>query len=86
MHPTAYVYTHIAFAEESFSRVKESLAAFQVALTLDPAYVPAFVERGKLYAAIGDYDRATAEFQSALNLEPHNQAAIAALADVAKKH
>jgi tetratricopeptide (TPR) repeat protein len=86
MHPTAYVYTHIAYAEESFGRVQESLAAFNVALTLNPHYVPAFIERGKLYTAIGDDNRATADFQSALNLDPHNQAAIAGLSDVAKKH
>ena len=86
MHPTAYVYTHIGYAEASFGRVKESLSAFNLALTLDPTYVPAFVERGNLYVAIGDDDRATADFQSALNLQPHNQAAIAGIGSIAEKH
>jgi Tfp pilus assembly protein PilF len=86
MHPTAYVYTHIGYAEASFGRVNESLSAFNLALNLDPTYVPAFVERGNLYATIGDDDRAAADFQSALKLQPNNQAAIAGLGSLAEKH
>jgi len=86
MHPTAYVYTHIGYAEASFGHVKESLAAFNLAVDLDPKYVPAFVERGNLYATIGDNGRATVDFQTALSLQPHSQAAIAGLARVAGKH
>jgi tetratricopeptide (TPR) repeat protein len=83
MHPTAYAYTHIGHAEGFFGHVKESLAAFNLALRLNPMYVPAYIERGKLYIEIGDDARAMADFQNALNIQPHNEAAMAGVAELA---
>ena len=80
MHPTASTYHHIGHVEAYLRQAKEALAAFDLALSLDPNYVPALVERGRVRVATGDYQNARADFQRALEIEPDNGAAVDGLA------
>jgi len=55
------------------------LAAFATALKLDPQYAPAHAQRGMIYLATGDNDRARTDFRDALSSEPTNEIATAGL-------
>ena len=49
-------------------RHQAALAHLGAALTLDPSYVPALIERGLTYGAMGDRDAALADLENAIRL------------------
>ncbi len=75
MHPTPNTYKEIGRVEAFIGHIKESLEAFTSAITLDPKYAAAYAQRGMVYLATGDNNRARADFQSALAIEPGNEIA-----------
>jgi len=79
MHPTPSTYTEIGHVEAYIGHIPESLAAFATALKLDPKYAPAHAQRGMIYLATGDNDRARTDFRDALSSEPTNEIATAGL-------
>jgi len=79
MHPTPSTYTEIGHVEAYIGHIPESLAAFATALKLDPQYAPAHAQRGMIYLATGDNDRARTDFRDALSSEPTNEIATAGL-------
>jgi hypothetical protein len=83
MHPTPATYGEIGELDAYIGHAKESLAAFTLALTLDPKYAPAYAQRGMVYLSTGDADRAKADFKSALAIEPNNDIAMAGLSRLA---
>ena len=64
------VFLHYSLAMECVvaDRTDEALAAFEACRTLDPNYVPAYVEAGKCARAAGQTDLARGLFQAALEL------------------
>jgi len=59
-----------------------ALEAFSRAIEADPTFVPAYVERGALYLALGEPRAALADAQAAVALDPDNGAAYALLGEV----
>lgn len=56
--------------QEREQRRDQARRAYQQALKTDPNYVPAYAGLGRLYEAIGDHDRAVAQFQKGLQIAP----------------
>jgi tetratricopeptide (TPR) repeat protein len=54
-----------------------ALADFDQAIRLNPADVPAYVDRGIAYSAKGDHERAAADFDQAIRLDPKHAVAYA---------
>ncbi len=86
MHPTSSTYTEIGHLEAYLGHIPESLAAFGLALKLDPKYAPAHAQRGMIYLATGDNVRASSDFHEALHSEPNNEIATSGLAKLAANH
>ena len=83
MHPTSSTYTEIGHLEAYLGHIPESLAAFELALKLDPKYAPAHAQRGMIYLATGDNARASIDFHDALKSEPYNEIAMTGLSKLA---
>jgi tetratricopeptide (TPR) repeat protein len=86
MHATPSTYTEIGRLEAHIGHIPESLAAFTLALSLDPRYAPAHAQRGMIYLATGDNIRAKTDFRDALNSEPNNEIAMTGLSRLAEAH
>jgi tetratricopeptide (TPR) repeat protein len=79
MEPTAHIYTQIAMIHGKLGRREEALRALERAETLDPRYDMTYFYRGNVYAVAGEFEKAVQEYRRALELNPHNEAARAAL-------
>jgi tetratricopeptide (TPR) repeat protein len=51
--------------------LEEAEASFLKSIRLDPRFVEAFLNRGNLYRKQKKYDRAVADFTSALSIQAH---------------
>lgn len=80
MNPTASTYTEIGHLEAYLGHIPESFAAFALALKLDRNYAPAHAQRGMIYLATRDNDRARIDFYAALKSDPNNEIATTGLA------
>ena len=68
-------YNGLALLEEAALRLDEALPLFEKALAAQPQYAPALRNRASLYfhrGAEGDLDRAIADLQAALRIEPED--------------
>ena len=52
-------------------RIQEALDQFQRAVTVDPGFVDAYVERGAWYTSTGELHQAVEQFRKALDLDPN---------------
>ena len=78
--PTAQAWSSIGLVLAQQGKLEESLAALHEAETVNPAYVMTFIYRGGITQAAGRMEEALRNFQHALDLEPGNEVAKAALA------
>jgi Tfp pilus assembly protein PilF len=46
------------------------LVEMEAALALDPDYALGYADRGLMYSALGDTDRAVVDYEKALTLDP----------------
>ena len=67
---------------DDLSRPKQARAELDVALRLNPAYLPAWLNLGNLHEDMGDWTAARAAYLRALDLAPNNALALARLAGV----
>jgi Flp pilus assembly protein TadD len=73
--PGAHVYSTIGMIHAKQGRWQDALTALSTAEKLDPRYATTHVYRGNVYLATGRAAEAVKEFETALALEPLNQAA-----------
>jgi tetratricopeptide (TPR) repeat protein len=66
-----YPYVLLAQVEQASGRAANAVEFCNTALTLDPAYVPAIVTRGNLYAEAGSHDAARVTFEKLLLFDDH---------------
>jgi tetratricopeptide (TPR) repeat protein len=76
---TAHVYSLIGMVHGKAGRSAESLEAIETALRINPGYDMAYVYRGNLRAAAGDWAAAAEDYGRAVRFNPHNQLARQAL-------
>jgi tetratricopeptide (TPR) repeat protein len=79
LEPTAHIYTQIGMIHGKLGQREEALRALERAQSLDPRYEMTYFYRGHVYAVAGEFEKAAREYRKALELNPHNEAARAAL-------
>jgi tetratricopeptide (TPR) repeat protein len=79
LEPTAHIYTQIGMIHGKLGQREEALRALERAQKLDPRYEMTYFYRGHVYAVAGEFEKAAREYRKALELNPHNEAARAAL-------
>lgn len=55
---------------QSARQYREAIAAYNLAIELDPTYASAYARRGQVYSLLKDYFRAVKDFDRALTLDP----------------
>ena len=68
-HFTAGVYLR---AQE---RLQEAIAEYDKAIELDPGFATAYLNRGNIFALLGQYQRALQDYDKAIRLDPQSFAA-----------
>lgn len=79
LEPTAHIYTQIGMIHGKLGRREEALRALEQAEKLDPRYDMTYFYRGHVYAVAGELEKAAQAYRKAVELNPHNEAARAAL-------
>ncbi len=79
LEATAHVYALIGMMHAKQGRHKEALAALDKAAGINPRFAITYFYRGNVYTAMGDYERAAAEYRRALERNPDLDAAARAL-------
>ncbi len=69
---TAKYHTMRGYIYQKLGWFDDALTDFYAAIELDPAWVPAYVLRGKQFAASGDLDAALSDYESAINAGPRD--------------
>ncbi len=59
------------FAHYNAKQYEKAIAAYDLAIQLDPAYVLAYYNRGLAYHAIGEYRKAISDYDRVLRLDPN---------------
>jgi protein O-mannosyl-transferase len=82
IQPSAQAWSSLGLVEANQGHLDPALEALKHAEALRPNYVMTFIYRGGILQAAGRIPEATAQFQHALNLEPGNEVAKGALAQI----
>jgi type IV pilus assembly protein PilF len=69
------VYSQIGMEYAKLAQYTQALDALDQAVKLDPNFGMTYVYRGHIFALQGNKPRAATEYQKALEIDPHNQAA-----------
>ena len=83
LKPTGHVYSQIGMVLAKQGKYSDALAALDTAQRLDPAFVMTYLYRGNVYALQGDTAHAAADYTRVLALDPENELARQALAQLA---
>lgn len=59
------------YTSEMAGDFREAIKAYDMAISINPAYAPAYNNRGKCYARLGDYTRAARDLDRAVALGPN---------------
>jgi hypothetical protein len=81
---TAHVYSQIGMEFAKAAQYPQALDALDTAEKLDPKFTMTYVYRGNVYALQGNRQRAAAEYQHALEIDPRNTPAREALLRLAR--
>ena len=57
----------------SDERYDEAVEVLSKAIDVEPKYVPAYVDRATAYTALGDHEKAIADYETAIELEPERE-------------
>ncbi len=75
MHPSAESWASMAVLDARLGKMQEPLDDLNKAQTLNAAYTPLYLYRGKIHIAMKQWQDAQTDFRTALSLEPDNVAA-----------
>lgn len=75
LNGSAHVYSQIGMEYAKLAQYPQALDALDQAVKLDPNFGMTYVYRGHIFALQGNKPRAATEYQKALEIDPHNQAA-----------
>jgi Tfp pilus assembly protein PilF len=84
LEKSANTYTQLGMVYGEHQQMQPALVELAAAEKIDPNYDMIYVNRGKIYQIAGDAQAAAREFQHALALNPQNQLAQEALAQVSR--
>ena len=76
----AKLYWHIAYKLSLEQRWDERVILLNKAITLKADYVDAYISRGSTYTALGEYERALKDYDTAIELDPQDAAIYASRA------
>jgi tetratricopeptide (TPR) repeat protein len=82
LKPTAQAWSSLGFVYAQQGNLNDALSALQEAERTQPNYVMTFLYRGGIYQAANRLDEAAAQYRRALALEPGNEIAKGALAQL----
>jgi tetratricopeptide (TPR) repeat protein len=82
IQPSAQAWSSLGLVEANQGHLDAALDALKQAEAVKPNYVMTFIYRGGILQAAGRIPEATAQFQHALDLEPGNEVAKGALAQI----
>lgn len=68
----AEVITREGLAFVNQENFEVAIDRFDQALTIDPDFVPALIDRGYVYEKLGEYERAIEDYDEAIRLDPNN--------------
>lgn len=83
INPSVHAWAQIGMVYGEHGKHAEALQALAHATAIDPNYAMTYVYRGNVYASLGEYDKAAAEYRHALDVNPGDQQARDGLAMVA---
>ena len=75
-----YAYNNLGAALTGIGDLKSALAAYSTSIDLDPNWIYSRLARGRIYADMGEKDKAKGDFDKVLSVDPSNQQAKDALA------
>jgi tetratricopeptide (TPR) repeat protein len=83
LHPKySYAYANLGNSLLGLKRPTDAIAAYTKSLELKPNVVFALIHRGQAFLAVGNKEAARSDFELALKIEPSNERAKQALADM----